>query len=47
MLLMIGILIAVTAMVSAPRLWLRFGMHAQQMGCMSERWLAEYDASHP
>jgi hypothetical protein len=49
MLLIIGTLVALTALVNGPRLWLwlRLGTHAENKGWMSERWLAEYHASHP
>jgi hypothetical protein len=47
MLLIIGILITLTAVVITPRVRMRGGVNAAQLGWMSERWLAEHRASRP
>jgi hypothetical protein len=44
MLLAIGALISLTAVVILARV--RANMNAATLGWMSERWLAEYRASH-
>lgn len=45
MLLVIGAFISLTVVVILSRV--RAGMNAATLGWMSERWLAEYRASHP
>ena len=45
MLLVTSAFISLTAIVILSRV--RAGMNAATLGWMSERWLAEYRASHP
>jgi hypothetical protein len=47
MLLSIGLLLAVTVAVLASGVRLTGGSPPPNLGWMSERWLAEYRASHP
>jgi hypothetical protein len=45
--LTVGVLITLTATVLIPRVRLRSGVSAPNLGWMSEQWLAEHRASHP
>ena len=47
MLLIIALLLTFTAVIIVSRLRVPGGVNATRLGCMSERWLAEYRASHP
>jgi hypothetical protein len=46
MLLIIVVLIALTAIVISSRVRVPGGVNPAKLGWMSERWLAEYRASH-
>ena len=47
MLLIIGMLIAVLAVALIVRARVPGGVNSSQLGWVSQRWLAEYRASHP
>ena len=47
MLFILGVLFTLTAVVVIPRARVPVGVNAGNLGWMSERWLAEYRASHP
>lgn len=46
MLLIVGAVIVLIAVVIIPRMRVPGGVNASALGWMSERWLAEYRASH-
>jgi hypothetical protein len=43
----IGVLIAMTAAAILSKLSVSQGIHASELGWMSEQWLAEHRASRP
>jgi hypothetical protein len=47
MLFIVGIVIALAAVVTAPGMRLPRGVNSANLGWMSEQWLAEHRASHP
>jgi hypothetical protein len=47
MLLIIGLLIALITVVLIVRARVPGGVNSAQLGWVSQRWLAEYRASHP
>jgi hypothetical protein len=47
MLFIVGVVVALVAVVSVPRMRAPGGVNAAQLGWMSEQWLAEHRASHP
>jgi hypothetical protein len=46
MLLIVGLVMALIAVVIIPRMRLPGGVNAANLGWMSEQWLAEHRASH-
>ena len=46
MLLIIGVVTALVAAAVIPRIRVPGGVNANQLGWMSEQWLAEHRASH-
>jgi hypothetical protein len=46
MLLIVGAVSVLIAIVIIPRMRVPVGVNASALGWMSERWLAEYRASH-
>ena len=46
MLLIVGSVIVLIAVVIIPRMRVPGGVNSSALGWMSERWLAEYRASH-
>lgn len=46
MLFIVGIVIALIAVVIIPRMRVPDGVNSANLGCMSEQWLAEHRASH-
>ena len=46
MLFILGLVVALAAVVILPRMWVPGGGTAAQFGWMSEQWLAEHRASH-
>ena len=47
MLFIVGVVIALVAIVSVPRMRAAGGVNAAPLGWMSDQWLAEHRASHP
>jgi hypothetical protein len=47
MLIIIALLLTFTAAIIVTRLRVPGGVNTSPLGSMSERWLAEYRASHP
>ena len=46
MLFIVGVIIALVAVGSLPRMRVPGGVNAADLGWMSEQWLAEHRASH-
>ena len=46
MLFIVGVVIALIAVVIIPRMWVPRGVNSANLGWMSEQWLAEHRASH-
>jgi len=46
MLFIVGIVVALTAVVIVPRMRVPDGVNSANLGWMSGRWLAEHRASH-
>ena len=46
MLLIVGLVMALIAVVIIPRMRLPGGVNSANLGWMSEQWLAEHRASH-
>ena len=46
MLLIVGLVMALIAVVIIPRMRVPGGVNSVNLGWMSERWLAEHRASH-
>jgi hypothetical protein len=46
MLIIVGVAIALTALVIIPRMRVPGGVNSANLGWMSEQWLAEHRASH-
>ncbi len=46
MLFIVGVVIALIAVVIIPRMWVSGRVNSANLGWMSERWLAEHRASH-
>ena len=47
MLFIVGVVIALVAVVGIPRMRAAGSANAAPLGWMSERWLTEHRASHP
>ena len=47
MLIIVGVAIALVALVIIPRMRVPGGVNSANLGWMSEHWLAEHRASHP
>jgi hypothetical protein len=47
MLFIVGVVIALVAVVGVPRMRAASGANAAPLGWMSEQWLAEHRAAHP
>jgi hypothetical protein len=45
MLFIVGVVIVVIVVYMMPRMWVPGGVNSADLGCMSERWLAEHRAS--
>jgi hypothetical protein len=45
MLFIVGVVIVVIVVYMMPRMWVPGGVNSDDLGCMSERWLAEHRAS--
>ena len=46
MLFIVGVVIALIAVVIIPRMWVLGGVNSSNLGWMSQQWLAEHRASH-
>jgi hypothetical protein len=45
MLFIVGVVIVLIVVYMMPRMWVPGSVNSADLGCMSERWLAEHRAS--